>query len=212
MLILNLTLRRSGLDLRRLDHLMLHCLSVRIVQASPWEGDAYVQHFPKLKVTLVNNKCADNLARIFSYLASIGPSPRSLEICAGSGRWSSGMNKIGLSNECHDILVSKAHDLRSQAYCNSIQYRASTGDWCSCHIGVCCTTFSRAANPPYISSTTDYWDIFECGEECAFEWGGGFGPRGTRVRVFVFAFCPCICICNCAMSVCVPVSLNLDFV
>ncbi len=94
-------------------------------------------------------------------LRELGLATRSLELCAGSAHWSTGMNNIGLDTEKHDIVHSSGHDLRSVSYVHAIQAGAVAGQWCICHIGVCCTTFSRAANPPYRSSTSGrFEDIF----------------------------------------------------
>ena len=74
---------------------------------------------------------------------------RSLEICSGSGRWTKGLEKEGCNGTKHDILISASHDLRSDAYVHGIVHGDDGYD--VAHCGVCCTTCSRKANPPYRS-------------------------------------------------------------
>ena len=72
------------------------------------------------------------------------------EICAGSGKYTKGFFKAGfVDSSGDDILNSKFEDLTKPEYIASLRQQAAAKCFPAAHIGVECTTFSIAANPPY---------------------------------------------------------------
>ena len=74
-----------------------------------------------------------------------GKQLKALELCAGSGHWTDGVVDAGFIGEMHDIAFDAMHDLRSRGYVAGVKLKSLQ----ALHCGVCCTTFSRKANPPY---------------------------------------------------------------
>ncbi len=83
--------------------------------------------------------------------------PGSIEICCGCQIWTKTMENSGSFNgECHDILICKTQDLTSDAYVIRVKQDADTGNFVIAHFGTECTSFSKAAHPPYRSSEYPY--------------------------------------------------------
>ena len=87
--------------------------------------------------------------RILALLSDAGLSSASIEIAAGSRHFSDGCEKAGWQACAHDIIFDDKQDLRSPAYVQQQCDAAERGCYAIGHVGVCCTTFSRLANPPY---------------------------------------------------------------
>ncbi len=82
-------------------------------------------------------------------MSDAGLSSASIEIAAGSRHFSDGCEKAGWQAYAHDIIFDDKQDLRSPAYVQQQCDAAERGCYAIGHVGVCCTTFSRLANPPY---------------------------------------------------------------
>ena len=83
--------------------------------------------------------------------------PGSIEICCGCQIWTKTMDNSGSFNgDGHDILICKTQDLTSDAYVIRVKQDADTGNFVIAHFGTECTSFSKAAHPPYRSSEYPY--------------------------------------------------------
>ena len=71
------------------------------------------------------------------------------ELAAGSGNWCNGVVKAGFAGQADDIKFQSSHDLTKPEYVQAVMADASAKRFVIGHVGIECTTFSTAANPPY---------------------------------------------------------------
>ena len=72
-----------------------------------------------------------------------------VEFMCGSGAWSEAMANEGWSATKFDIAISPDHDILQPGFVEKWCGRLERGEFKAAHLGTCCTTFSRAAHPPY---------------------------------------------------------------
>ena len=94
--------------------------------------------------------------RILQLVHAAGLTGSSIEIAAGSRDWRKGCERFGFDPVVsHDIIYNDEMDLKLPQYVSQQCDDAARCRYCVGHVGVCCTTFSTFANPPYRCATNE---------------------------------------------------------